>query len=299
MEIGKIHVPVMLDEVLSGLSPKPGGFYLDGTLGLGGHAEAILSAAPESRLCGIDQDGEALALAKERLAEFGSRARLFHLRYADFEQALADLAWDSLNGVLLDLGVSSLQLDSPERGFGFREFGPLDMRMNRESGENGAWRVVNRASYGELRDLFATLGEDPQSGRIAKLIVGERQKAPIDDTIRLAKIIRDAYPPAWRKNARRHPATRAFQALRMAVNDELGQLERFLAKIPAWLAPGARIIIISFHSLEDRLVKHAMRNWAKAGEFEIIRKKPLAPAQAEIDANPRARSAKLRIAEKL
>lgn len=295
-----IHEPVMLNEVIAGIDPVAGGLYLDGTLGLGGHAAALLERAPGSQLCGLDQDAEALALARERLAPFSDRIHLFQMQYADFPQALEKLGWNSINGALLDLGVSSLQLDRPERGFSFRESGPIDMRMNQNSGKEGAWRLVNRGSHAQLRDCFATLGEDPQAGRIARRIIEERQKKPIENTLELAEIIRSAYPAAWRRSSRRHPATRSFQALRMAVNDELGQLERFLAEIPPWLAQGGRIAIISFHSLEDRLVKHAIRRWTGAeGNFRALCKKPLVPNGQEIESNPRASSAKLRLAEKL
>lgn len=296
------HKPVMLAEALDALSPRPGGFYLDGTLGLGGHASAILARA-DCQLCGLDQDMAALDLARERLAVFGTRARLFHLRFADFSLALEELGWQSLDGVLLDLGVSSLQLDTPERGFSFRAAGPLDMRMDQSCPQKKAWQLVNRAGHAELRDCLAALGEEPQAGRIARQIIEARQQAPINDTLRLAEIVRLAYPPAWRRSARRHPATRTFQALRMATNDELGQLEAFLRRIWQRLAPHGRLVIISFHSLEDRLVKHAMRGWAKScepeGRARLLFKKPLTPAPAETEANPRAASAKLRAAEKI
>lgn len=300
MDIEQIHIPVMPGEVLSGLAPKAGGRYLDGTLGLGGHAAALLASAPKSQLCGLDRDSEALALAQQRLAQFGDRAHLFHLRFSEFEQALTSLNWDQIDGALLDLGVSSLQLDSADRGFSFRAEGPLDMRMDPDSGEKSAWHLVNRGSHAELRECFATLGEDPQAGRIARKIIEERQKGAIENTAQLADIVWRAYPPAWRKSSRRHPATRVFQALRMSVNKELEELERFLAQIPAWLAPGARLVIISFHSLEDRMVKHAMRNWAaERPDIRLVHKKPLVPTHEEVKANPRAGSAKLRIAEKI
>lgn len=299
-DLAAIHVPVMLEEVLAGLSPRTDGRYLDGTLGIGGHAQAVLEAAPGSRLCGLDQDEEALELARRRLEHFGGRVHSFHLPFSEFETALSDLHWESIEGALLDLGVSSLQLDLPRRGFSFRESGPLDMRMDVNGGKKSAWHLVNRAPYAELRDCFATLGEDPQAGRIARHIVDARQKASIDDTATLAEIIWRAYPPAWRRSARRHPATRAFQALRMVVNDELGELERFLARIPDWLSSGGRLVIISFHSLEDRLVKRAMKRWVSEREdMRIITRKPLVPDEQEVARNPRASSAKLRIAEKI
>lgn len=296
-----IHKSVMLKEAIAGLNLKDGGLYLDGTLGLGGHANAILANAPDSRLCGLDQDNEALDLAGKRLAIYGDRAHLFHLQFADFAIALKELGWQQIDGAILDLGVSSLQLDHAERGFSFREAGPLDMRMDQSSGKDSVWRLVNRGSHAQLRDCIATLGEEPQAGRIARHIIEERQKSPINDTLRLAEIIRMAYPPAWRRSARRHPATRTFQAFRMAVNEELQQLKIFLGQIWDWLAPGGRLVIISFHSLEDREVKHTMRNWAKYEEpkAQLLYKKPLCPTEEEIRENPRASSAKLRVAEKM
>lgn len=287
---------------MAALNPQAGGCYLDGTLGLGGHSGAILERAPQSQVCGLDQDCEALALARQRLASYGERIHFSHLRFAEFAGALRLLSWPKLNGAILDLGVSSLQLDQPERGFSFRSKGPLDMRMDPSSISARAWDMVNRASHAELRDCFATLGEDPQAGRIARFIIEERQKQPINDTARLAEIICNAYPPAWRRSARRHPATRAFQALRMAVNDELGQLRLFLDRIWSWIVPGGRLVIISFHSLEDRLVKISMRERSLPRdnpEIQVLYKKPLCPDQTEISANPRSASAKLRAAEKL
>lgn len=295
----EIHKPVMLHEAIEDLAPAGVGLYLDGTLGLGGHAGAALALAPGIQLCGLDRDLEALELARERLERFGSRFHSFHMDFADFPAALEKLGWQKLNGAMLDLGVSSLQLDQGRRGFSFREAGPLDMRMDPDSGSPGAMDFVNRRSFAELRDCIAAFGEDPQAGRIARRIVQERQKEPIRDTARLAEIIWQAYPPAWRRSARRHPATRAFQAIRMAVNDEPGQLGRFLERIPAWLAPGARLVIISFHSLEDRLVKRAMRDWAKEGRARILHKKPAYPQEEELATNPRASSAKLRCVEML
>lgn len=308
------HVPVLLAETLEALAPAAGGRYLDGTVGLGGHASAILEAAPESRLCGLDRDSEALELARERLAPFGERAHLFHRRYSEFAGALEELGWDSVNGALLDIGVSSLQLDEVERGFSFNGDGPLDMRMDAASGERSAWHWVNRESFARLKECIATLGEEPQAGRIARAIVDARQKAPIATTGELAALVAQAYPPAWRARARRHPATRTFQALRMAVNDELGELRRFLDSILKWLPVGGRLVIITFHSLEDRMVKQTMRHWAEGcrcprhvpvcrcghvPEVRPLSKKPLIASEGEVAANPRASSAKLRAVEKI
>ncbi|MBD5641386.1 MAG: 16S rRNA (cytosine(1402)-N(4))-methyltransferase RsmH [Desulfovibrio sp.] len=291
------HKPVLLARTLEFLNPSGQAQYLDGTVGLGGHAGAILASCPECQLCGLDQDEEALAIAEAKLAEYGRRAQLFHLRYADFPKALATLGWDRIDGCLLDLGVSSLQLDAPERGFSFRSSGPLDMRMDASFGGRSCRDLVNRATFAELRDCIARLGEEPQASRIAARIVKDRQKQPIEDTLQLAKLVCQAYPPKWRRSARRHPATRTFQALRMAVNGELEQLETFLEAIPQWLGPGARMVVISFHSLEDRLVKRAFRAWAEAGRARLLTRKPLQAQEEELAVNPRASSAKLRAIE--
>lgn len=312
--VSSIHIPVLPEQVLDALAPVPGGHYLDGTLGLGGHAESILENAPGSEICALDRDGRAIELARERLASFGSRVHYFHLPFADFPRALAETGWKSINGALLDLGVSSLQIDSGERGFSFHEKGPLDMRMDQDGGGKSAEYLVNKLSFEELKKIIAGYGEDPQAGRIARRIVEERKIEPFRDTERLASVVRSAYPAAWRRNSRNHPATRTFQALRLAVNDELGQLERFLAEILKWLVPGGRLAIISFHSLEDRIVKNAMRHWASGcicskqipvcvcghvPEVRILYKKPLTASAEELERNPRASSAKLRAAEKL
>lgn len=308
------HVPVLPAETLEALGPRAGGRYLDGTLGMGGHAAAVLSAAPGSELCGLDRDEQALDLARARLAPFGGRAHFFHCRYSRFAEALKELQWDKVDGALLDIGVSSLQLDENGRGFSFYGDGPLDMRMDQHSGELSAWHWINRESFARLKECIATLGEEPQAGRIARVIVEARQKAPIDSTAELAALVEKAYPPAWRAKARRHPATRTFQALRMAVNDELGELRRFLDQILAWLPVGGRLAVITFHSLEDRMVKQAMRHWAEGcrcprhvpvcvcrhqPEVRILHKKPLQAGPEELAVNPRAGSAKLRAVEKI
>ena len=308
------HVPVLSAETLDALSPRAGGRYLDGTLGLGGHASAVLGAAPDIELCGLDRDEEALGLARERLAPFGKQAHFFHCNYSEFPAALAELGWSRIDGALLDIGVSSLQLDEAERGFSFYGDGPLDMRMDQNSGQPSAWHWVNRESFARLKECIATLGEEPQAGRIARVIVESRQKASIDTTAELAALVEKAYPAAWRAKARRHPATRTFQALRMAVNDELGELRRFLDNILAYLPIGGRLAVISFHSLEDRMVKQAMRHWAEGcrcprhlpvcvcnhePEVRILFKKPVTASPEELAVNPRSSSAKLRAVEKI
>lgn len=299
------HIPVLMEETIAALAPRDFGHYLDGTLGLGGHTEAILSRSRECVVCGLDRDATALAIARTRLAGFADRLKLFHLPFAEFPQALDQLGWKSVDGALLDLGISSFQLDNPERGFGFRENGLLDMRMDLASDAPDARALLNGADFARLRDILAEYGEEPLAARIARRIVDTRKNGPIEDTATLAALVSSAYPAQWRGKSRRHPATRVFQALRIAVNDELGQLAIFLRLIFAWLAIGGKLVVITFHSLEDRLVKRAMRDWARAlnpaGEpvARLLHKKPLVPDALEIESNPRARSAKLRAIEKL
>ncbi|WP_297219019.1 16S rRNA (cytosine(1402)-N(4))-methyltransferase RsmH [uncultured Desulfovibrio sp.] len=318
-DIASRHISVLLRETLQVFAPLWTGGQgpvrlLDGTLGLGGHSAALLEASPRVELCGLDRDEEALALARQRLAGYGERFHGVHCRYSQFEEALDALGWSTVQGALLDIGVSSLQLDEAERGFSFYGDGPLDMRMDQHSGQPSAWHWVNRESFARLKECIATLGEEPQAGRIARAIVDARQKESIDTTARLAEIVEKAYPPAWRAKARRHPATRTFQALRMAVNDELGELRRFLDGILHRLPIGGRLVVICFHSLEDRMVKQAMRHWAEGcrcprhvpvcvcghvPEVRILFKKPVQAAEDELARNPRASSAKLRAVEKI
>ena len=313
------HLPVLLEEVMEALAPQrhgnDAGRYLDGTVGLGGHAEALLSrSGSATELCGLDRDSAALALAADRLKPFGDRVHLVQSRYSGFAHVLAELGWDGLDGALIDIGVSSMQIDEAERGFSFHADGPLDMRMNPKGGEAPASRLVNRASVEELKDLIARYGEDPQAGRIARAIVDARAKKPLETTRELAAVVENAYPPAWRRTARIHPATRTFQALRMATNDELGELEQFMDSILAHMNPGGRVAVIAFHSLEDRVVKQRMRAWAQGcvcgaqspvcvcghrPEARILTQRPLTASAAELAVNPRASSAKLRVAEKL
>lgn len=315
-----LHIPVLMKETLAALQPvldagrdRPVRI-LDGTLGMAGHSCAMLQAAPMAELCALDRDEEALELARRRLEPFGDRVHTYHCRYSQFEEALDDLGWDKVDAVLLDIGVSSLQLDEAERGFSFYGDGPLDMRMDQHSGAPSAWHWVNRENFDRLKECIATLGEEPQAGRIARAIVDARQKSPIDSTAQLAALVEKAYPPAWRAKARRHPATRTFQALRMAVNDELGELRRFLDAILGRLSLGGRLAVISFHSLEDRMVKQTMRYWAEGcrcprhvpvcvchhvPEVEILYKKPVQADDDELAVNPRASSAKLRAVEKI
>jgi 16S rRNA (cytosine1402-N4)-methyltransferase len=309
------HTPVLLPEVLELLAPVSGGRYLDGTLGLGGHTEGILERTEgKARVLGMDRDAKALSLARERLSPHGDQVTLVNDRYSKFKEALEETGWDSLDGALLDLGVSSMQLDDPGRGFSFLSDGPLDMRMDPAGEDFPAGRLVNRARFEELKRIIWEYGEDPMAGRIARCIVKERVGMPITGTLQLAGIVERAYPPARRAKSRNHPATRTFMALRMAVNGELDELASFLEEIVPLLRPGGRVAVISFHSLEDRQVKRAFRNLEKGclcptsipqcvcGKVPVLRvltKKPLTPCREEVAANSRARSAKLRVAEKL
>lgn len=309
------HIPVMLDEIVGYLAPRCGGRYLDGTLGLAGHSLGLLRASGgQAQLLCLDRDEQALALARERLKEFPGQVTSFHLPFSEFESALDEAGWDSLDGAVLDLGVSSLQLDEAERGFSFNADGPLDMRMDATSGMDSARVLVNREHYEELRRIIRDLGDEPLGGKIARAIIRAREEAEITTTSRLAEIVSRAYPPDRRRQARNHPATRTFMALRMAVNHEVEELQTFLERIVRYLKPGARVAVISFHSAEDREVKESFRYWAKGCRcpltqayctcdrvpvLKVLTKKPQLPTQLEIDRNPRSRSAKLRVAERL
>ncbi len=279
------HRPVLLEEALELLAVRPGGRYVDGTLGLGGHAAEVLRrSAPDGRLLATDRDGESLALARQRRAEFGERARLIR---ADFRDIPAFLGDDKVDGILLDLGISSAQLDDPERGLSFQLEGPLDMRLDRSQGTT-AGEVVNRMRERELADLIYRFGEEHASRRIARAIVESR---PIRTTRELAEIVRAAAPRSRRPGL--HPATRTFQALRIHVNRELEGLGDALRALARCLAPGGRLVVIAFQSLEDREVKQAFRDLA-SGDFRLLTRKPIRPGEREVRENPRARSGRLR-----
>ena len=282
-----VHKPVLLAETLELLAVRAGGFYVDGTLGMGGHAAAILQrSAPQGRLLGLDRDSEALEHAQQALAPFGDRAEL---RHADYRRLPELLAGRRPDGILLDLGVSSLQLDAPERGFSFRADGPLDMRMDRTQGET-AGDVVNRTPEHALADLIYRFGEERASRRIARAIVAARRRRRLRTTGELAELVRRA---AGRGRPGLDPATRTFQALRIHVNRELEGLGQALGAAAQALAPGGRLAVIAFHSLEDREVKQAFRALAGPG-FRILTRKPVRPGADELRKNPRARSARLR-----
>ncbi len=309
------HIPVMLEETMRWIAPKPGGFYMDATLGLAGHAARLMEmTGGQARLLGLDRDEQALAKAGERLAPYGENVQLAHTSFQHFSRALREVGWDKLDGVIADLGVSSLQLDSPERGFSFLHDGPLDMRMDPGSGGEPASSIVNGASFERLRQLLWDYGEEPMAGRIARAIVAARETARIESTLELARIVAAAYPAKRRALARNHPATKTFQALRLEVNQELREVEAFLERIVDYLRPGARIAVISFHSLEDRIVKRAFRKESSAclcpreypvcqcGHTQKLRlpfRKPLIPGEEEMRSNSRSRSAKLRVAERI
>ena len=285
----------MLGEVLDALRPVSGGTYVDCTVGAGGHAAAILDAsAPDGRLLGIDADPGALAIAAERLARFGDRVRLVHRNYTELERVLTETQTKDPSGILLDLGVSSMQLDRADRGFSFQNEGPLDMRLDPTTGRTAA-DLVNTLPERELADLIYRYGEERHSRRVARSIVARRGAAWFQTTTDLARTVAGAVGRGAGRGI--HPATRTFQALRIAVNDELGGLEAVLPQAADALGPGGRLAVISFHSLEDRIVKQFMRS--RPEQLRILTKKPLTAADAEQRANPRSRSAKLRTAEKL
>jgi 16S rRNA (cytosine1402-N4)-methyltransferase len=287
--MARAHEPVLLAETLAMLAVRPGAFYVDGTVGLGGHAAAILEAgAPDARLLGLDKDAETLERARGALAPYGARAELQH---GDFREIPARLGAARADGIVLDLGVSSVQLDTAERGFSFQQDGPLDMRMDRSQGETAA-DVVNEMDEADLADVIYRFGEDRRSRHIAHAIANARRHHRIETTAELAAIVRRASGrPAWKPGI--DTATRTFQALRIHVNRELEALSDTMRALAACLAPGGRLAVIAFHSLEDREVKHTFR--ALGGEgYEVLTRKPVRPGDAEEARNPRSRSARLR-----
>jgi 16S rRNA (cytosine1402-N4)-methyltransferase len=289
----------MVGEVLVGLNCRSGRLYVDGTVGEGGHAAAILDhCGPEGELWGLDRDPKVLTAAATRLARHTSRFQLFHRSYAQLGELLEEAQRPGVAGILLDLGLSSFQLQQSQRGFSFAGDEPLDMRFNPGGPGPTAATLLNRATPAELEKIFREYGEEPRARRLARLVVQERRHHPFQTTGQLVKVSEQAQGPGGRRG-RLHPATRVFQALRIAVNLELEELAVFFEHAPAWLIPGGRLVVISYHSLEDRLVKHRMAAWERAGVMARLTKKPLTPTPAEIKANPRARSAKLRIAEKM
>lgn len=302
-----MHVPVLFDEVLEYLKPRPGGMYIDGTIGAGGHAAGILErSAPDGQLLGIDQDPNALDVAAEHLDVFDDRVTLVRGNFRSIREIAREHNFTTVDGILLDLGYSSLQIEDMERGFSFRADAPLDMRLDPDAPTTAA-DLVNHLSQTELADIIYEYGEERQSRKIARAIVERR---PVTTARELGDLIEDVLG----RRGRTHPATRTFQALRIAVNDELDALEEVLPQAVALLRPGGRVAVISFHSLEDRIVKHFFRQEAQdcvcpphilvcecghTATVDVITRSPVTATEEEVDQNPRARSAKLRVAERL
>jgi 16S rRNA (cytosine1402-N4)-methyltransferase len=289
------HEPVMAAEVVELLAPARGGLFVDCTVGLGGHSRALLEAGAD-RVVGLDRDPKALALAREALAAFGDRVELVHADYRELDRVLDERGIERVAGTLADLGVSSMQFDAAGRGFSFRRDEPLDMRMDQSRGPSVA-DLLRQVDETELADVIFQFGEERASRRVARAIVGARREAPIETTGRLAAIVRRAVP--HKGHQRIDPATRTFQALRIWVNRELEGLDAFLVAAARRLLADARLAVITFHSLEDRIVKHTFRAIEKADEgLRILTKRPLVPSDDEVARNPRARSAKLRAIER-
>ena len=284
---------MLLQEVLEWMRIRPDGTYIDATVGLGGHAVEIAKQLKTGRLIGIDRDAQALEIARERLKGFEERVTLMQSRFSKIDEVARELKLRPADGILADLGVSSLQLDAPERGFSFRGAGPLDMRMDRGESDTAS-EIVNYRPEQELADLIYRYGEERHSRRIARAIVRAR---PIRDTEHLATVVAGAQKVRGRQKL--HPATKTFLALRIAVNRELEDLEQFLDRAPATLNSKGRCIVLSYHSLEDRLVKQAFRKLAQQGVVKVLTKHVVIPTPEEIRTNPRARSAKMRVAEKI
>jgi 16S rRNA (cytosine1402-N4)-methyltransferase len=291
------HIPVLTAEALLHLQPERGGLFVDCTVGLGGHARALLEAGA-TRILGIDRDPAAIAVARQTLAPWAERVELVHADYRALDQVLDSRQIDGVDGAMADLGISSMQLEAPGRGFSFQRDEPLDMRMDSTTGETAA-ELVARSSERDLADAIFTYGEERYSRRIARSIVAARREAPIATTGQLASIVRRSIP--YRGHVRIDPATRTFQALRIWVNRELEGLDRFIEAAARRLQIGRRLVVISFHSLEDRIVKHTLRALERGEQalVSVLTRKPIVPSDDELRNNPRARSAKLRAAERL
>lgn len=306
------HIPVLLNEVIDLLKCNRPGLYVDFTVGAGGHAKEILSSSPENRLIGFDWDEQAIAIASENLQAFTNRVTLVHEGFPSFKTTFENLRLSEVDGMVFDLGLSSIQIDSQERGFSFREDSPLDMRMDRRNNTTAA-DLVNKLDAEQLIKILKVYGEERYARSIVHAVIRERGKDSITSTAKLADIVRSAVPPSYRFG-RIHPATKTFQALRIAVNNELDDLDKIIRDAVGYLKSGGRICVISFHSLEDRIVKDVFRSMEKPcicppripycvcglkSTLKVITRKPVTPSDAEIAANPRARSAKLRVAEKV
>lgn len=306
------HISVLLEECLEGLAIKPDGVYLDGTLGGAGHSSQIAKRLTTGRLIGIDRDPIALEAASQRLKPYTERVTLVHSNFCEMAQVVKDLGLTGVDGILLDLGVSSPQLDDSQRGFSYMADAPLDMRMNNQDALS-AYTVVNTWSQEELKRILFDYGEERYAPRIASAICRRREESPIQTTLELVDIIRGAMPPQALRE-KQHPAKRSFQAIRIAVNDELGSVEKAMADAIPLLNPGGRLAVITFHSLEDRIVKNAMAEAAKGctcppnfpvcvcgkkPQVRLVSRKPIVATEEELEANPRSRSAKLRVCEKI
>lgn len=297
-EDGPAHLPVLLNETISGLDPKPGDVVMDGTLGGGGHAGEILRRiTPGGKLIAVDRDPEAIARTRGRLIEAESEVIYVNDDFRNVDRILSEAGVGAIDGAVFDLGVSSFQLDEGEKGFSFLKDGPLDMRFDPNTGLSAA-EVVNRFSRDELATIIRDYGEERHSRKVAEAIWTARKRERIRTTAQLAGIIRGAIG-GWYRDQRLHPAARTFQAIRICVNDELGAAEEGVKKAIEFLNPGGRICVISFHSLEDRIIKNIFRDAFKAGRLKLVNKKPIVPTSGEMGVNPRSRSAKLRIAEKV
>ncbi len=290
------HFPVLLEETVNLLSREGEAVYVDATIGLGGHSYELLRRNPKAYLIGIDKDPNALEVAERRLKEFEGRFSLYQADYRDIDEVLKAEGIEAADGILMDLGVSMLQLKTPERGFSFMEEAPLDMRMDPRQ-RLTAYDVVNRYSERELARIIREFGEERFAPRIARAIVQYRRKKPIETTRELAEIVERAVPKGFYR--RIHPATKTFQAIRIEVNRELEHLKEALLEVPNLLKVGGRVAVISFHSLEDRIVKHTFRHFEKEGLLKVLTKKPITPSEEEIRKNPPSRSAKLRAAERV
>ena len=294
------HAPVLLDEVVRMLAPSGRRAIVDCTVGLGGHAEALITAAgDQAQLIGIDADETNLLSVRRRLSRFGERVRLFHANFTELSAVLDEVGLPAADIIFADLGLASTQLDDPRRGFSFTSDGPLDMRMDSRIRRTAA-DLVNTLGEKDLADLIYTYGEERYSRRIARAVAAARKEQRIETTAQLARIVQRAYPrPTKRTRRGVHPATRTFQALRIAVNDELANLDRLLSMLPGVLVSGGRAAIISFHSLEDRRVKRTFADLAGGGRVRLLTKRPITPSPEEVGVNPRSRSAKLRGIERI
>ena len=306
------HVSVLLNECIDNLNTDPAGTYVDGTLGMGGHSEKIAEKLTTGRLICIDRDASAIDYARERLKLFSDRITFVHANFADTVKVLDDLGIEGVNGMLFDLGVSSPQLDETERGFSYMKDAPLDMRMDRSEGLT-AYDIVNTWSEERLNRILWDYGEEKYARRISRAIINKREKKPIESTLELSDTIKSAMPPQALRE-KQHPAKRSFQAIRIAVNDELGEVAKMAETVPDRLLPGGRLCIVSFHSLEDRIVKSAIAarengctcpreapicTCGFVKTLKSVYRKPILPSEEEIENNPRARSAKLRVAERV